>query len=247
MPPTMPPTVPPTIPPTVPPEPVVAGSADDAARAARAAHRTRQILGAAARLMGRSGAAGVSMQAIADEAGVSVGLLYRYFAGKDELLLAVIVDVLGQYDERLPAALTAAGDDPVDRLHAGFATYCEVIDEHRHAAMLTYRESRSLGESGVATIKRLEVDSLAPLRAALRDGTTTGVFRPLDVDLVAYDLLVLAHAWALKHWYFERGRSLDEYVRAQFATVLAGLLRPERHATYLRYLDPSGDHPRTLR
>src|SRR5699024_11499162 len=57
----------------------------EAARAARSDARRRQILGAAVPLMERSGSPAVSMQAIADEAGVSVGLIYRYFASKQEL------------------------------------------------------------------------------------------------------------------------------------------------------------------
>lgn len=198
-------------------------AADEAARRARTEHRTRQIVRAAARLMERRGAHAVSMQAVADEAGVSVGLIYRYFDGKEDLLLGVIVDVLGAYGERVPAAIAAAGSDPVERLAAGFRVYCEVIDEHRHAAMLTYRESRSLGEEGLATIKRLEIDSIEPLRQVLHDGIELGVFRPVDVDIVAYDLLVLAHAWALKHWYFDGRVDLAGYVDVQFATVLAGL------------------------
>jgi len=64
---------------------------DEAARQARAEIRSGQLLSAAARLMERVGSQAVSMQALADEAGVSVGLIYRYFGGKDELLLAVIV------------------------------------------------------------------------------------------------------------------------------------------------------------
>lgn len=200
--------------------------ADEAARAARSARRTEQILRAAARLMERRGSHGVSMQAIADEAGVSVGLIYRYFAGKEDLLLAVIVDVLEQYRRRLPAVIDGAGDDPVDRLAAGFREYCAVIDEHRHAALLTYRESRTLGDAGLAAIKRLEVESIEPLRRVVRSGIDAGAFRPVDVEVVSHDLLVLAHAWALKHWYYEAlSIDFDRFVATQLDTMLAALRR----------------------
>src|SRR5215212_6048686 len=84
---------------------------DEAARRARAEHRSAQLLGAAARLMERDGSQAVSMQAVATEAGVSVGLIYRYFGGKDDLLLAVIVGVLDSFATRVPEAVDAAGDD----------------------------------------------------------------------------------------------------------------------------------------
>ena len=71
--------------------------ADEAARQTRSQVRSQQLLAAAARLMAREGSGAVSMQALAGEAGVSVGLIYRYFGGKDELLLAVICNVLDAF------------------------------------------------------------------------------------------------------------------------------------------------------
>lgn len=195
-----------------------------AARQALVEHRSRQLLDAAARLMERDGSEAVSMQALAAEAGVSVGLIYRYFGSKDDVLLAVITGVLDAFATAVPAAVEAAGDDPVRRLAAAFAAYCQVIDSHRHAAVLTYRESKSLDEDGRDRIKRLEVETSEPLRAAVRDGVEAGMLVAADPDLVAYNLLLLAHAWALKHWYFEQTRTLDSYIRDQLALALRAIL-----------------------
>jgi AcrR family transcriptional regulator len=189
-------------------------------------------LDAAARLMERDGAHAVSMQAVAEEAGVSVGLIYRYFGGKDDLVLAVIVDVLAAFAARVPAAIRAAGDDPVRGLAAAFRAYCEVIDEHRHAAVLTYRETKSLGAEARTRLKELEVSTSAPLRTLLRKGVRSGAFRPVDVDLVSYDLLLLAHGWALKHWYFERTTDFDTYVTEQTRLLLDALVVPARRRSY---------------
>jgi AcrR family transcriptional regulator len=203
-----------------------------AARHARAEHRSAQLLDAAARLMERDGSHAVSMQAVAAEAGVSVGLIYRYFGGKDDLLLAVIVGVLDSFATQVPAAVEAAGEDPVHRLAAAFRSYCEVIDQRRHAAVLTYRETKSLDDAGRARIKDLEVQTSEPLRAALREGVDAGLFVVPDVELAAYDLLLLAHAWALKHWYFERTLSLETYVERQLALVLRSIIEPRHRRRY---------------
>lgn len=211
---------------------------DAAARAVRVERRSRQLLEAAARLMEREGSQTVSMQAVADEAGVSVGLIYRYFGGKDELLLAVIVDVLDAFAARVPAALDEAEADPVHGLAVAFRAYCEVIDEHRHAAVLTYRESKSLGVEGREKIKNLEIKTSEPLRTLLREGIDAGIIVPVDVDLVAYNMLLLAHGWALKHWYFERSLGLDQYVREQTALTLRGLVEPRCSRDYRSLLDP---------
>lgn len=209
---------------------------DAAARQTRAEQRSAQLLEAAARLMERDGSQAVSMQAVAAEAGVSVGLIYRYFGGKDDLLLAVILGVLDSFATRVPAAMEEAGDDPVHRLAAAFRSYCEVIDDYRHAAVLTYRETKSLSSEGRERIKELEVQTSEPLRVTLRDGVAAGVFTVPDVELVAYDLLLLAHAWALKHWYFERTLSLETYVDRQLALVLRGIIEPRHRRKYASLL-----------
>jgi len=214
----------------------VADDPAQAARQTRAERRSEQLLLAAARLMERDGSQGVSMQAVAEEAGVSVGLIYRYFGGKDDLLLAVIVDVLETFSTAVPAAIAGAGDDPVERLVAAFRSYCEVIDAHRHAAVLTYRESKSLSPAGREKIKQLEVQTSEPLRQVIREGVAASVLTTDDPDLVAYNLLLLAHAWALKHWYFEQSLTFDEYVRKQTVLTLSALLEPRRRRSYRRFL-----------
>ena len=86
-------------------QPVPAVDPPDAARQTLVEQRSRQLLDAAARLMERDGSEAVSMQALAAEAGVSVGLIYRYFGSKDDILLAVITDVLAAFATAVPAAV----------------------------------------------------------------------------------------------------------------------------------------------
>lgn len=208
---------------------------EQAVRDVRTRWRKRQLLDAAARLMERSGFHGVSMQALADEAEVSVGLIYRYFGGKEAVLLAVIIEVLDTFAERVPAAMSEAGDDPVERIAAGFRGYCEVIDNHRHAAVLTYRESKTLSEDGRAEIKKREIESVRPLREAITDAAADELLVEVDADLLAYDLVLLAQAWALKHWYFVGSLDLGSYIGKQTAFMLRSVLRADR-ADHYRHL-----------
>jgi len=56
--------------------------------------RRRAILDAARVCFGREGYAGATVARIAEEAGVSNGLLYQFFRNKDELLTVVLKDVM---------------------------------------------------------------------------------------------------------------------------------------------------------
>lgn len=205
---------------------------DEAVRAVRASSRRRQLLDAAVRVMERTGFHQMSMQALAEEAQVSVGLIYKYFGGKEEILLATIVDILEAFRDRLDPAMLAAGDDPVERFAAGFRRYLEIVDENIDAVVLTYRESRTLTAEGRGRIKELEISTSAPLRAALREAIDAGLVDPIDVDLVAFDAMMLAHAWALKRWHFGARFSMDAYADVQLRMLLTGVISPSRRADY---------------
>jgi len=195
----------------------------EAVRAARTSSRRRQLLDAAVKVMGRKGFHQMSMQDLAAEANVSVGLIYKYFGGKEDLLLATIVRIQDAFHDQLAPIMTAAGDDPVAQLVAGIRRYLEIVDENLDAVVLTYRESRTLDAAGRAQIKELEIATAAPLRSVIQAGIAAGVFHAADVDLAVFDIMLLAHGWALKHWHFGSNYTLDEYIRLQTRYVLNSL------------------------
>lgn len=208
---------------------------DEAVRAVRANSRRRQVLDAAVKVMQTTGFHQMSMQALADEAHVSVGLIYKYFGGKEEILLATILDILDSFRDQLEPAMNAAGDDPVERLAAGMRRFVEIVDENLDAVVLTYRESRTLDQAGRNRIKELEIETSAPLRTVLEAGIAAGVMNDVDIDLMVFDLVMLAHAWALKHWHFGALYTLDEYIRLQTRFVLNTVL-PQRSRKSYKHL-----------
>jgi AcrR family transcriptional regulator len=211
--------------------------AEEAVRAARVSSRRRQVLDAAVKAMGRTGFHQMSMQDLAAEAEVSVGLLYKYFGGKEDLLLATIVRILDVFRDQLAPVIDAAGDDVVDQLTAGVRRYIQIVDENLDGVVLTYRESRTLGAPGRTQIKDLEIATAAPLRAVIEAGIGRGVFRRVDVDLTVFDIMLLAHGWALKHWHFGPTYTLDEYIALQIGHVLGGLIADDRRVDYAHVLE----------
>jgi AcrR family transcriptional regulator len=80
---------------------------------------TRQrILTSATDLFGRRGVEAVSLDAIAADVGVAKQTLLYWFASKDELIQAVLADVVGQLSVVIAAATRAAADDPLERVEA---------------------------------------------------------------------------------------------------------------------------------
>lgn len=117
---------------------------------------------------------GASIAQIAESAGVSKPVLYRYFSDKDDLYRAVGQWGAEKVIEQLLPALTATGSMR-ERIYAGCAAYLEVLDEHPQVFLLLV-EHRSAddpladGKDQIAgtvaklmgdTLRRLNVDSAA--------------------------------------------------------------------------------------
>ncbi len=69
----------------------------------------------------------------------------------------------------------------------------------------------------------LEVETAEPLREVYRDGVAAGVFLDIDARLVAHNMLLTAHGWALKHWNLSGWLTLNQYIDQELALLLASV------------------------
>ena len=133
--------------------------------------RRGELVEAAVRAIDRDGP-DVSMAAIADEAGVSKPVLYRYFADKDQLHAAV-----GQWgaDEVLARVVPPLlGDAPIrERIERCMTAYLAAIEEHHQVFLLLVRH-RAAGGDPLA-------DGKAKIAAALAR-VLGDTLRELDID-----------------------------------------------------------------
>ncbi|MFI6085550.1 TetR/AcrR family transcriptional regulator [Streptomyces sp. NPDC051217] len=78
--------------------------------------RRRQILDGAARCFARNGFHATSMQDVLREVDLSAGAVYRYFSGKEELIGAIVTEVLDTVREAFEEAVRLSPPDPPDVL-----------------------------------------------------------------------------------------------------------------------------------
>ena len=71
------------------------------------AARRQQILDAAARCFARDGFHNTSVHDIVRESGISAGLVYRYFAGKEDMIVAIVTE----WHERRRAVVESSTED----------------------------------------------------------------------------------------------------------------------------------------
>lgn len=82
-------------------------------RQTRRARRLRDITGAARDLVVELGIEGFSVQKLAGRVDLTAGALYRYFESRDQMLVAVQVEVLSVFDRYLELVLQAAATSPI--------------------------------------------------------------------------------------------------------------------------------------
>jgi AcrR family transcriptional regulator len=107
--------------------------------------RRRQILDAAWRCFAHAGFHGTSMQDIFAESGLSAGAVYGYFAGKDDLVGAIIEEVLAE----ITAALdTLTDSEPPPPPHEVLGRVLRVLDHPSHGSELARLAVQVWAEAG---------------------------------------------------------------------------------------------------
>ena len=90
--------------------------------------------------------------------------------------------------------------------------------------MLAYRSTKSLSPERRLLIQEREVATNSIISEALQGCMEEGLVRPVNVDVLTYQLVLVAHGWALKSWFFKSRLTLEEYIRSSIDIVLGGVL-----------------------
>lgn len=154
--------------------------------AAHAEAMREQILEGGRRAFIAGGFRGTSVPSIAHEAGVSVGLIYRYFPSKEELFLELCLS--GTPDElRDLAEHLSPIDDPVERLTVAIDSYFDALFHAIGAPLVLQALSAAPSDERIrATLKRRGDDLRDFGTAFTRDAIERGeIDGDADVDEIA--------------------------------------------------------------
>jgi len=132
-----------------------AAKAVDSVQATRSARRQRrrdrsreEILDAARRVLLRQGIAGMTLDAVANEVGVSKTALYYYFASKDALLFELVFGNLQSHAQAVHDAVetTTTGADALEAMvRTSFQVFASRLDDFR----LAYLHGQVAGQGAV--------------------------------------------------------------------------------------------------
>src|SRR3954470_2803835 len=142
---------------------------------ADAARNRRRILAAAARLIEERGVEHVSMDAIAADAGVGKGTLFRRFGDRSGLVMALLDERTRAFQDRLIRGEPPLGPGApaVDRIVAFGRGMLGLLEQHGEMLMAAELGARWVrGEAGVYALYRTHL-AMLPARPIRRSTTNT--------------------------------------------------------------------------
>lgn len=113
--------------------------------------RRAHLLAVGASVFGSKAYDEVQIDQIAQQAGVSRGLLYHYFPSKRAFFAAI---VQGGYDEILKATRPDPKLSPADQLQAGLEAYLDYVQSHPHMYRAIFRSAASLEQTVQEVVNR---------------------------------------------------------------------------------------------
>jgi len=192
------------------------------------AFRTGEILAAARRLMEHKGLDSLTMDEIAQAAGVAKGTLYLYFQSKDELLQALLTQVGEAMALDLEAVL-AAPDPPPDKLRRVVAMLLQYVEQERELFPVYLRElikSKSSREAISPSLQKHEERNLGLLTRLFTEGMVSKQFINVNPRLLAYLLKGMARAVGYYQMTVRHQGAFQEALPVVLELLFSGIVLP---------------------
>jgi AcrR family transcriptional regulator len=183
-----------------------------------------RILAGAKRAFMASGFRATSVPQIASEAGVSVGLIYRYFPSKEELFLAVCQASTDAQLDELAAALSMIAD-PSERLASAVRLFVRSLTEEDWGAIVIHALAEADRNPRLRDmLQRLWEQDRGFAAMFIREGIARGEIRAdVDVEALSTGAALLLHGAIVYH--AERGTAFDaDLVERSIITLFSSTL-----------------------
>ncbi len=191
--------------------------------------RRAQIISAAKFEFARNGFHATTIPDIAQRANISAGLVYHYFKDKENLLFHILCEVFDKYLSDIPRK--SKGRDSLSKFSAVVLSFCKIVDANSDATMLVYREVPSLTKGHRNIVETKELQTVEMIEGYIKDCVKDGVFRAINTQMFANQVVMFCHSWALKAWRFRTQMSVGEYVERGLRLLLHSVLESSASGT----------------
>lgn len=201
-----------------------------------AALRREQIVSAAVALFAKRGYFQTTIEDISNKINVGKGLIYRYFKDKNDVLFYALCSVLEEY-ERVDVETFIAESRPLAALIEGLSASCFIAHEHTQEMALAYRSTKDLLPEQATRIKEIESGIVERTRRCIEECVRHGLMMATNADILAYQIVMFGHTWALKHWALREKFSVEEYVAEGEKLLILPFLTQDGRAEFIKIVD----------
>ena len=139
--------------------------------------------------------------------------------------MLVFLAAFRKYETEIPIKL-AGISDPLEKFCAAVRAYCECVGDNLDSTLIAYQESKSLRPERRKIVQELELKTNALISRPLKACVKGGLLACANVDLATFHLIMHAHGWALKNWFFREKISLNGYIEEGLNAFLQSALTP---------------------
>lgn len=143
----------------------------------------KQIIDAAAKVIAENGFHQAQVSKIAKAAGVADGTIYLYFKNKEDILVSLFEEKMGQFTEKIEQDI-AGKLNSIEKLLALVEMHLYQLADDPNLAVVTQIELRQSNKELRAKINTILKNYINIVDAILQEGINEGVFKKdLDVRL----------------------------------------------------------------
>jgi len=183
--------------------------------------RRNHIVRCSTKVFTKKGYDRTNMRELAKACDMSAGALYHYFGSKEEILYSIINSATSkQAGSMEDCANELAKASPTIALVEIMRKFYEWHDENQNMTLFAYQETKNLPGNARQSIFDSDARILTVFEKLLTRGVEEGEFNIDDPKLIAHDIVVLGHAWALRRWYLRKRWTFKTYVEKQTDAML---------------------------
>ena len=182
--------------------------------------RRRHIANKAVKVFLEKGYDRTTMRDLGKACGMSAGNLYNYIGSKEDILHLICV-YTSEESKILRQLRSSLGDVSYAKvLCESMAHYFQQSDSRRELNLFFNREIHKFSREDRHILLGSMVDIFSFFEELLREGIETGEFQLSNPTLIAHNILMYAHDWALRKWFLKQHFTLEEYTKEQIRLVL---------------------------
>ena len=157
------------------------------------------------------GVQAMSLRDLSRESGLSMGALYSYFTGKDEL-----AKIIQEQGRRIIADMlkeqVAKGDNPREQLQIAIRAHLFLNEVMQKWFYFSFMEARNLSREEQKRAIESELETESMFIDILESGNKEDVFRVHNAVLTASTVKAMLQDWYLKRWKYSRRKvTVEDY------------------------------------